>query len=573
MHAPQRDLASFEVWDRSLERSRRRRELAAQGRREVARRKQASMAASAALVASPTAAAFAAAGVGGGSGSHVASASAANRAIAPAAPSHYLMVGTQGPDVVRIQAALGQNPDGIFGPRTDAAVRIFQARNGLASDGIVGPKTWGVLFGPHGASYDAATPQFQFKIQRASRTEEARIRPALAGRGPVAKIVLRSTPRGGGGNSNRGGGAGGGGGQQSATVPAVDHSSPGSQQFSTTPVSNPGPISTSCGSSRIVAPVKNYVLTGRFGESRPGHLHAGMDLAVPYGTPIVAAACGIVTTAESQSGYGNIVCVKHSASFTTCYAHMSRFASRVGQHVHQGQVIGYVGTTGDATGPHVHFETRVNGTPVNPAPYLSGSRRARVTVHSSSTTTTAAAKPSASSSGSRRSTTVRAASTSSSSGGSSASGPGTSSAPAPEPQAQQQQQQPTTTAAASEPVRPQQSAPAPDPAPAPAPAQQQQSAPAADPAPAPAPAPAPQQQAAPDPAPAPPATTTPDPQPATPAPARAEAQAPAADAPAPAPAAAPQPAAPTPEPAAPESAAPAPTADSTPAPAAAGSGG
>ena len=104
------------------------------------------MAASAALVASPTAAAFAAGGGGGGSGSHVSSASAANRAIAPAAPSHYLMLGTQDPDVVRIQAALGQNPDGIFGSRTDAAVRIFQARNGLASDGIVGPKTWEALY-------------------------------------------------------------------------------------------------------------------------------------------------------------------------------------------------------------------------------------------------------------------------------------------------------------------------------------------------------------------------------------------------------------------------------------------
>src|SRR3954469_7742582 len=384
MHAPQRDLASVEVWDRSLERSRRRRVLAAQGRKEVARRKQASVAASAALVASPSAAAFAAAGSGGGSGSHVSAASSANRAIAPAAPAHYLRLGSQGPDVVRVQSALAQAPDGIFGSRTDAAVRIFQARNGLASDGIVGPKTWGVLFGPHGASYDSSTPQFQFKIQRASRTEEARVRPALAGRGPVAKIVLRSTPHANGAPSQSGGGSGGGGGQQLSTAPAVDHSSPAPGQGSTAPVSNPGPVSTTCGSSRLVAPVKNDVLTGRFGESRPGHLHAGMDLAVPYGTPIVAAACGIVTTAESQSGYGNIVCVKHSASLTTCYAHMSRFASRVGQHVHQGQVIGYVGTTGDATGPHVHFETRVNGRPTNPAPYLSGARRARVTVHSSS---------------------------------------------------------------------------------------------------------------------------------------------------------------------------------------------
>src|SRR4051794_26137444 len=417
MDAPQRDLASVEVWDRSLERSRRRRVLAAQGRKELARRKQASVAASAALVASPSAAAFAAAGSGGGSGSHVSAASSANRAIAPAAPEHYLRLGSQGPDVVRVQSALAQIPDGIFGSRTDAAVRIFQARNGLASDGIVGPKTWGVLFGPHGVSYDPATPQFQFKIQRASRTEEARIRPALAGHGPVAKIVLHTTPQSGGDSSGSGGGGGnlGGGHQQASTTPAVDTTGPAPGQGSTAPVSAPStPVSTSCGSSRLVAPVKNYVVTGRFGESRPGHLHAGIDLAVPYGTPIVAAACGVVTAASAQSGYGNMVCVKHSSSLTTCYAHMSRFATRVGQHVHQGQVIGYVGTTGNSTGPHVHFETRVHGSPTNPAPYLSGARRARVTVHSSSSTsktTTASAKPSASS-GSRQSTTVHTASTS-----------------------------------------------------------------------------------------------------------------------------------------------------------------
>src|SRR4051795_9728932 len=240
MHAPQRDLASVEVWDRSLERSRRRRVLAAQGRKELARRKQASVAASAAMVVSPTAAAFAAAGSGGGSGSHVSAASSANRAIAPAAPKHYLRIGSQGPDVVRVQSALAQAPDGIFGSRTDAAVRIFQARNGLASDGIVGPKTWGVMFGPHGVSYDPSTPQYQFKIQRASRTEEARVRPALAGRGPVAKIVLRTTPQSGGDSSS----SGGGGQQQASTVPAVDNTGPAPGQGSTAPVSAPStPVS------------------------------------------------------------------------------------------------------------------------------------------------------------------------------------------------------------------------------------------------------------------------------------------------------------------------------------------
>src|SRR3954451_6588044 len=114
MDAPQRDLASVEVWDRSLERSRRRRVLAAQGRKEVARRKQASVAASAALVASPSAAAFAAAGTrgggAGGSGPLGTPSPSPTRATAPAAPSHYLRLGSEGPDVVRVQSALAQVP-------------------------------------------------------------------------------------------------------------------------------------------------------------------------------------------------------------------------------------------------------------------------------------------------------------------------------------------------------------------------------------------------------------------------------------------------------------------------------
>ncbi|MEA2422567.1 MAG: hypothetical protein QOF55_1666 [Thermoleophilaceae bacterium] len=585
LDAPYRDLASVEVWEASLDRSRRRRVLAAQGRRELARRKQASAAVSAAMVVSPTAAAFAAAGSAYASGSKVSSASPANRAIAPAGPSSLLRVGSKGPDVVRVQGALGQIPDGVFGGRTDAAVRVFQGRNGLLVDGIVGPRTWRVLFGSHGASYDAVTPRYQFKIQRASAVEEARVRPALAGRGPVAKIVLRSTPQADAPSAPRIPQK-----HHPATTPAVDHSpAPTPHQVSapegrSTPVSTT-PVSTSCGSDRIVAPVKNYVVTGDFGEQRPGHLHSGIDLAVPYGTPIVAAACGVVTQASAEGGYGNIVCIRHSASLTTCYAHMSRFASRVGQSVHQGQVIGYVGTTGDATGPHVHFETRVNGTPVDPAPYLSGSRRAKVTTAGHSTSTararasstggssagTSSGGPGVTSSGAAKSGSTAKPSTAAAAGpGGTAQAPAAgqsqaAAAPAPAPVQAAPAPAPVQAAPAPAPV---QAAPAPAPvqaAPAPAPVQSAPAPVQAAPAtPAPDPSPAPVQAAPADP---PPAAAAPDPAPsATPAPAPAAAPGPApsaAQAPDPAPAAAAPDSAPSATPA-PAAAAP----DQAPAPAA-----
>src|ERR671926_222201 len=98
MQAPLRDLASPELWDDSLERSRRRRVLAAQGRKEMAKRKQAATAVSAAMVMTQTAPAFAAAAAGGGSGTKVAQSSPANRAIAPGAPSEMLRLGASGPD-------------------------------------------------------------------------------------------------------------------------------------------------------------------------------------------------------------------------------------------------------------------------------------------------------------------------------------------------------------------------------------------------------------------------------------------------------------------------------------------
>jgi len=103
---------------------------------------------------------------------------------------------------------------------------------------------------------------------------------------------------------------------------------------------------------------------------RWGRLHAGIDIAAPYGTPIHAAAAGAVVLAGWVSGYGNYTCIDHGGGLATCYAHQSSYAVSQGASVDQGQVIGYVGCTGHCFGPHLHFEVRINGTPVDPLGYL-----------------------------------------------------------------------------------------------------------------------------------------------------------------------------------------------------------
>jgi murein DD-endopeptidase MepM/ murein hydrolase activator NlpD len=114
----------------------------------------------------------------------------------------------------------------------------------------------------------------------------------------------------------------------------------------------------------LIWPVSGPV-TSPFGY-RWGRLHAGIDIGVPYGTPIHAAASGTVVLAGWTGGYGNYTCIDHGGGMATCYAHQSSYAVSGGAQVAQGQVIGYVGNTGHSFGAHLHFEVRINGTPVDP---------------------------------------------------------------------------------------------------------------------------------------------------------------------------------------------------------------
>jgi murein DD-endopeptidase MepM/ murein hydrolase activator NlpD len=100
--------------------------------------------------------------------------------------------------------------------------------------------------------------------------------------------------------------------------------------------------------------------------------HSGIDLACDPGTPIHATADGIVSHSGWAGGNGNVVVLEHGHGYSTIYAHNRNNAVKVGQQVRRGDVIGYVGSTGRTTGPHVHYEVLKDGKNVNPAPYLAG---------------------------------------------------------------------------------------------------------------------------------------------------------------------------------------------------------
>jgi len=121
-------------------------------------------------------------------------------------------------------------------------------------------------------------------------------------------------------------------------------------------------------------PVEGQI-SASFGEridpfNGEGAFHSGVDITALVGTPVIAPADGAITYADYLGGYGRAIMVDHGHGITTRFGHLSNFAVAAGQYVHRGDTIGYVGSSGRSTGPHLHYEVRINDVPVNPYKYL-----------------------------------------------------------------------------------------------------------------------------------------------------------------------------------------------------------
>jgi peptidoglycan hydrolase-like protein with peptidoglycan-binding domain len=276
-----------------------------------------------------------------------------------------------GPKVAAVQVALKRiglynaTVDGVRGPMTKAAIVSFQRRRGLAVDGVVGPQTR-AAFGKRGR------PAFGSRtMKRGDRGwDVAAMQYILARRGyppgaidavfgPMTDTALKNF------QSAYGLTADGLAGPM--TISALRR---GSASRGTTPVAI-GPV-------RLLRPVSGAI-GDRFGAPRDGgRTHTGIDFPVAAGTRVGAAGVGVTEFAGWNSGgYGNLVVIRHRLGYTTWYAHLSTITTWQGEQVTGGTRIGYVGSTGRATGPHLHFELRRNAVPIDPFPYLLQSVAAR----------------------------------------------------------------------------------------------------------------------------------------------------------------------------------------------------
>jgi murein DD-endopeptidase MepM/ murein hydrolase activator NlpD len=158
-----------------------------------------------------------------------------------------------------------------------------------------------------------------------------------------------------------------------ASWTAIERTSPKAGSLAETAYSAPFAQPTVSVPSRM--PLEGAALTSGYGMRTHPVLggrrqHTGIDLAAPTGTPVYATADGVVSRADWYSSYGLYIAVEHGASMQTRYAHLSRVAVTVGDSVKKGDLIGYVGSTGRSTGPHLHYEVRIDGLAVNPIPYM-----------------------------------------------------------------------------------------------------------------------------------------------------------------------------------------------------------
>ena len=249
--------------------------------------------------------------------------------------------------------------DGIKGPLTRRGVTAFQRRRGLSVDGIAGSRTRRALGWrgrpPLGSrvmrvgnrGWDVAA--LQFLLQRAGHG------PGRADGlfGPLTRGAVRRAQ------------SAAGIGVDGLAGPATIRSLRSGGEDTSQPVSYPsGPVS-------FFRPVPGPIGDG-FGAARAGgRTHDGLDFPVPYGTRVGAAGRGTtIYAAYNYGGYGNLVVIQHRLGYTTWYAHLSSITTWVGEQVVGGTRIGYVGSTGYSTGPHLHFEVRRYDTPVDPIPML-----------------------------------------------------------------------------------------------------------------------------------------------------------------------------------------------------------
>jgi murein DD-endopeptidase MepM/ murein hydrolase activator NlpD len=245
--------------------------------------------------------------------------------------------------------------DGIRGPLTRHGIVAFQRRRGLHVDGIAGPRTRRALgwrgrpglgsrvMRPGDRGWDVAA--LQFLLQRAGDG------PGRADGlfGPLTRGAVERA-------------------QGSAGI-AVDGLA-GPQTIGVLRGSGTAGSEVPSGPISFLRPVPGPIGDG-FGAPRGDHRHQGVDFPEPYGTPIGAAGRGTtIYAAYNYGGYGNLVVIQHRLGYTTWYGHLSSIATSVGQQVVGGTRIGYVGSTGDSTGPHLHFEIRHYDTPINPVPLL-----------------------------------------------------------------------------------------------------------------------------------------------------------------------------------------------------------